>query len=306
MRLTGEAVLIARTVPELTKDGTPTVCSVWWEESYGLFRLYPLDIKWTLTQWGTYQIDCRRNKRDGRHESWRVERAPVPVDTTELGKSTNKKKFVEALPTLTAASIDALNIKRCSLGVIKPIGLSMNWEYDKSQDPAMLRLFTELEPQHAGIGRNSYPHRPRLIFTDASGSHNLSFNEWGSYEFLRKGHPHHELAAALKLDDPDRDYALVVGNMNHQRNAWLVIHCISWVRDQPTLFDTTPVTGKVRVETFTRCGNVCLHCGATEDLTIDHIVPRVRGGTNDPENLQVLCRSCNSKKGDRMPQELAS
>lgn len=40
-------------------------------------------------------------------------------------------------------------------------------------------------------------------------------------------------------------------------------------------------------------------CGATADLTIDHkIIPWVNGGTSkDPENLQVLCRSCNSSKG---------
>lgn len=41
----------------------------------------------------------------------------------------------------------------------------------------------------------------------------------------------------------------------------------------------------------------CAECGATEDLTIDHKVPRVKGGSNEPDNLQVLCRSCNSKKG---------
>jgi hypothetical protein len=50
-------------------------------------------------------------------------------------------------------------------------------------------------------------------------------------------------------------------------------------------------------------------CGATEDLTIDHkIVPWSEGGSStDPENLQVLCRSCNSRKGTRPwipPQEV--
>ncbi len=36
-----------------------------------------------------------------------------------------------------------------------------------------------------------------------------------------------------------------------------------------------------------------------EDLTIDHIAPLSKGGTDDLDNLRFLCRSHNSKKGDR-------
>ena len=32
---------------------------------------------------------------------------------------------------------------------------------------------------------------------------------------------------------------------------------------------------------------------------VDHVVPKAKGGTNDPENGQVLCRECNIKKGDK-------
>ncbi len=43
----------------------------------------------------------------------------------------------------------------------------------------------------------------------------------------------------------------------------------------------------------------CQHCGATSDLTIDHITPLVRGGSNELDNLQILCKSCNSRKSDK-------
>jgi 5-methylcytosine-specific restriction endonuclease McrA len=43
----------------------------------------------------------------------------------------------------------------------------------------------------------------------------------------------------------------------------------------------------------------CAHCGATEDLTGDHIVPRSKGGRAVRENVQVLCRPCNARKGNR-------
>lgn len=43
----------------------------------------------------------------------------------------------------------------------------------------------------------------------------------------------------------------------------------------------------------------CRQCKSTDSISVDHIRPLVRGGTNDLDNLQFLCRSCNSKKGDR-------
>jgi 5-methylcytosine-specific restriction endonuclease McrA len=43
----------------------------------------------------------------------------------------------------------------------------------------------------------------------------------------------------------------------------------------------------------------CRDCGATADLTVDHIVPVARGGGHERHNLQVLCRPCNSRKGAR-------
>ena len=51
-----------------------------------------------------------------------------------------------------------------------------------------------------------------------------------------------------------------------------------------------------REEVFAEQGRVCKLCGATEDLTIDHILAQGLGGTNAKENLQVLCISCNNKK----------
>ena len=47
---------------------------------------------------------------------------------------------------------------------------------------------------------------------------------------------------------------------------------------------------------YERYKNTCVYCGATEDLTLDHVVPLARGGAHSEENLAVACRACNSSK----------
>ncbi len=60
---------------------------------------------------------------------------------------------------------------------------------------------------------------------------------------------------------------------------------------------------KKRRRVMQRDRNTCKSCGENRrsELTIDHKIPRSRGGSNDKRNLQVLCRRCNHAKGDRLP-----
>lgn len=54
---------------------------------------------------------------------------------------------------------------------------------------------------------------------------------------------------------------------------------------------------EVRSRIFTRDGFKCKKCGATDSLSIDHIISVFLGGNDDDVNLQCLCVSCNSSKG---------
>ena len=68
-----------------------------------------------------------------------------------------------------------------------------------------------------------------------------------------------------------------------------------------SLLNFDPVGESLRYEILTR-DRVCQLCGATreqERLEVDHIVPRSKGGTNGPDNLQVLCAPCNRGKSNR-------
>ncbi|HXG75530.1 MAG TPA: HNH endonuclease [Gaiellaceae bacterium] len=55
---------------------------------------------------------------------------------------------------------------------------------------------------------------------------------------------------------------------------------------------------------FARDGWQCAYCGTeTTRLTLDHVVPRSRGGTSVWENVVASCAPCNHRKGDRLLEE---
>ncbi len=56
---------------------------------------------------------------------------------------------------------------------------------------------------------------------------------------------------------------------------------------------------EVKEQVKRRDGNRCLACGATRGLQADHILAAYRGGANDMDHMQTLCRVCNKKKGIR-------
>jgi 5-methylcytosine-specific restriction endonuclease McrA len=65
----------------------------------------------------------------------------------------------------------------------------------------------------------------------------------------------------------------------------------TWLRDAGTF---TRQEWNMLCARYDHC---CLACGASAPLTVDHVIPLSKGGTNMIENIQPLCRPCNSSKG---------
>ena len=52
-----------------------------------------------------------------------------------------------------------------------------------------------------------------------------------------------------------------------------------------------------------RDGFKCVYCNSSDKLTLDHLIPKSKGGKNDWFNLVTCCDTCNKKKGDKTPEE---
>jgi 5-methylcytosine-specific restriction endonuclease McrA len=89
----------------------------------------------------------------------------------------------------------------------------------------------------------------------------------------------------------------------HSENATLarpvVIRLVSYVH-VPRDAHRRKIT---RRAVFARDSWTCQYCGSHSNLTVDHVIPRSKGGTSSWENIVASCAPCNRRKGDRLPKQ---
>ena len=54
---------------------------------------------------------------------------------------------------------------------------------------------------------------------------------------------------------------------------------------------------------YKRDGYECVYCGSKKHLTLDHVLPKSRGGSNEWTNLVTCCSKCNRQKDNKTPEE---
>lgn len=90
------------------------------------------------------------------------------------------------------------------------------------------------------------------------------------------------------------------------RDAESLVASGLWVRDGDDYLGSyelhrderrSDIPAAVRAAVYERDGHACVTCGSGDDLTLDHVVPWSRGGSDAADNLQTMCRPCNSSKG---------
>ena len=87
-------------------------------------------------------------------------------------------------------------------------------------------------------------------------------------------------------------------------------HTISDTYSMPAViklnrYVNVPYKGVVlsRDNVFKRDGFKCQYCGNEKELTLDHLIPKAKGGKTSWNNLVTACKTCNSKKGNYSLEE---
>jgi 5-methylcytosine-specific restriction endonuclease McrA len=107
-------------------------------------------------------------------------------------------------------------------------------------------------------------------------------------------------AVVLVLDDK-AELVAGTGAMVHSERLAVAIPSVLRLRG----FVSVPFRRRVAVSrrsVMARDGHLCQYCGSRAD-SIDHVVPRSRGGTHTWDNVVAACRPCNVRKRDRLLHE---
>ena len=131
---------------------------------------------------------------------------------------------------------------------------------------------------------------------------------WAKYQkknakLLAEKQREYRRANPVRVKDANRKYykehreEILARQTNHRRDHPEVYRPIAVRASQNRRAREARAPGIITrgtIETLKRSMPVCQKCGAADRLEIDHVVPLVLGGTNYIDNLQVLCKSCNS------------
>jgi 5-methylcytosine-specific restriction endonuclease McrA len=111
--------------------------------------------------------------------------------------------------------------------------------------------------------------------------------------------------------DSWRDLSVYRAKYEREHHEW--VRCVRFDLAVPRivrllLYDRLPRQGVKfnRRNVYARDGNRCQYCGkhfSTTELSLDHVVPRSRGGKATWENIVCCCIRCNVRKGGRVPDE---
>jgi 5-methylcytosine-specific restriction endonuclease McrA len=121
----------------------------------------------------------------------------------------------------------------------------------------------------------------QVVFEDENGFNTFSFEDWCGYS----------------IDHPEESMVRTISSSIRMPRVILL-----------SVFDRLPKKEVkfTRDHVFERDGGACQYCAQTFEkkiLTLDHVIPRERGGITSWTNVVTCCLRCNQRKANRTPEE---
>lgn len=124
-------------------------------------------------------------------------------------------------------------------------------------------------------------------------------------EALRKGQLWVFRNAIVRVEDPARaSRAEIVTRikfavLSEERAFAKIAHAVDLFEkiEKEPIRRRIPITEEVRILVWRRDEGKCVSCGSSDRLEFDHIIPVEKGGSSTARNIQLLCETCNRRKG---------
>lgn len=140
---------------------------------------------------------------------------------------------------------------------------------------------------------------PRILIVDAHGQ---------PVRWAAMARAAHYYAAGKVLTDLGENLFAMSGGLQEVSGlrSEFITSSIVMIRGRHRIPHGHAHVGLTKYRLFLRDRHVCAYCGgqfADSELTVEHIVPVSRGGLHTWTNVVTACRSCNTRKGNRLPEE---
>jgi 5-methylcytosine-specific restriction endonuclease McrA len=127
-----------------------------------------------------------------------------------------------------------------------------------------------------------------------------------SYEVLRVVSVRRALCMMLRKNNPAVEEMASGGVLRTASGQVFSVPSVIVLTEYRDIRKRISVSNAKRLKVLTRDSYTCMYCGVKpgiSKLTLDHVMPKSRGGLDAPENLVAACKPCNNKKDNRTPEE---
>lgn len=222
-----DLIILGRAAPEPIRDGRHTVCLGGYSDTHGYIRLYPTQL-WmdNCKRWNVVSVPVEEPAQDNRDESYKI--AGSKEDWGDLYKkikhvdTVSKSEQIQLVDQLAGDCTIRLNEQRVSLGLVEPAEI-MDVYIDENPD-STVQMDLEMNERK---GKSDYPQnlyiKYRCESCAAKTHHDQHTIEWGVYRYWDKHDDVNGVIDALGFNDDNMNHYFFVGNLNHEREAYIII-----------------------------------------------------------------------------------